>query len=40
MLQVHLGDGDFHLRFYNYATWQDLTEQLALSDIAGAVFHF
>ena len=29
-----------HLRFYNYATWQDLTEQLALSDIAGAVFHF
>ena len=29
-----------NLRYYNYAAWQDLTELLALSDIAGAMLHF
>ena len=28
------------LRYYNYAAWQDLTELLALSDIAGAMLNF
>ena len=29
-----------NLRYYNYAAWQDLTELLALSDIAGAMPNF
>ena len=29
-----------NLRYYNYAAWQDLTELLALSDIAGAMLNF